>query len=95
MFLATIARPHYNDTGDCTFDRKVGIWPFEEGVAATLASARRPAGSIETKTKPVNVMAQQYREFMIEKVLPAIQLKWPDRDHEINIQQDGASSRIK
>jgi hypothetical protein len=42
----------------------------------------------------VNVTAQKYREFMIEKVLPAIQLKWPDHDHEIVIQQDDASSHI-
>jgi hypothetical protein len=31
---------------------------------------------------------------MIEKVLPAIKLKWPDRDCEIIIQQDGATSHI-
>jgi hypothetical protein len=31
---------------------------------------------------------------MIENVLPAIKLKWPDRDHVIVIQQDGASSHI-
>jgi hypothetical protein len=31
---------------------------------------------------------------MVEKVLPAIKLKWPNRDREIVIQQDGASSHI-
>jgi hypothetical protein len=25
MFLAAIARPRYNDTGECTFDGKIGI----------------------------------------------------------------------
>jgi hypothetical protein len=34
MFLAAIARPCYNDTGDCTFDGKIGIWPFVERVPA-------------------------------------------------------------
>ena len=92
MFLAAVARPRYNETGECTFDGKIGIWPFVERVAARRASIRRPAGTIETK--PVNVTSQKYREFMIEKVLPAIKLKWPDRDHGIVIQQDGASSHI-
>jgi hypothetical protein len=92
MFLATIARPIYNETGKCTFDGKIGIWPFVERVAARRALVHRPAGTI--KTKPVNVTKQKYREFMIEKVLPARKLNWPDRDHVIVIQQDGVSSHI-
>ena len=31
---------------------------------------------------------------MIEKVVPAIKAKWPDRNQSILIQQDGASSHI-
>jgi hypothetical protein len=31
---------------------------------------------------------------MIEKVLPAIKLKWPDWNRQIIIQQDGATSHI-
>jgi hypothetical protein len=34
MFLATVGRPRYNKTGECTFDGKVGLWPFVERVAA-------------------------------------------------------------
>jgi hypothetical protein len=32
---------------------------------------------------------------LIEKVRPAIKLKWPDRNQGIAIQQDGASSHIR
>jgi hypothetical protein len=92
MFLVVMARPCYNDTGECTFDGKISTWPLVERVAARRAAVCRPAGTI--KTKPVNVMAQKYREFMIEMVSPAIKLKWPDWYREIVIQQDGASSHI-
>jgi hypothetical protein len=92
MFLAAIARPRYNNAGECTFDGKIEIWPFVERVPARRASVNRPAGTIETK--PVSVTTDIYRQFMVEKVLPAIKLKWPDHDREIIIQQDGASSHI-
>jgi hypothetical protein len=93
MFFAAIGRPRYNNTGECTFDGKVGLWIFVERVAAQRTSVRRPAGMMETK--PVSVMTQVYREMLIKKVLPAIKLKWPDWDHGIIIQQDGASLHIK
>jgi hypothetical protein len=32
MFLTTVARPRYNAEGECTFDGKIGIWPFLERV---------------------------------------------------------------
>jgi hypothetical protein len=93
MFLAALARPRFNDAGACTFDGKIGMWPFVERVAArTRASINRPRGTIETKS--VSVTAERHREFMTEKVLPAMKLKWPDRNREIVIQQDGASSHI-
>ena len=47
------------------------------------------------ETKPVSVTTAIYRQFMIQKVLPAIKAKWPDRNREITIQQDGASSHIE
>jgi hypothetical protein len=61
-------------------------------VAARRASVHCPAGTIGTN--PVNVTTKKYREFMIEKVLPAIKLKWPDQGRVIVIQQDGALSHI-
>ena len=51
---------------------------------------RRAKGTIKTNVVPVN--KNQYREVMIEKVVPAIQAKWPDRNQNILIQQDGAAS---
>jgi DNA-binding Xre family transcriptional regulator len=93
MFLASIGRPRYNETGECTFDGKIGLWPFVERVSAQRTLVHHPAGTMEMK--PVNVMTQVYRELLIEKVLPAIKLKWPDWDRGIVIQQDGASLHIK
>jgi hypothetical protein len=93
MFLAAIARPRYDAAGECTFDGKIGMWPFVEYVPAQRNSVNRPAGTIETKS--ITVTKRVYRQYMIEKVLPAIKLKWPDRDREIVIQQDGPNSHIK
>jgi hypothetical protein len=93
MFLCAVARPRYNAAGVCTFDGKIGLWPFVETVIATRDSVHRPAGTEETK--PVNVTAEIYRQYLIEKALPAIKAKWPDRNREITIQQDGASSHIE
>jgi hypothetical protein len=28
MFLSAVARPRFDDEGNCTFDGKIGIWPF-------------------------------------------------------------------
>jgi hypothetical protein len=32
MFLAAVARPRYNEEGICTFDGKIGLWPFTRKV---------------------------------------------------------------
>ena len=97
MFLCAVARPRYNAQGECTFDGKIGMWPFVESSIAQRASVNRPAGTLEWK--PVSVDKDRYRTFMIEKVLPAIKNKWP-AGHAVGvartvvIQQDGASSHI-
>jgi hypothetical protein len=93
MFLCAVARPRYDRNGDCTFDGKLGMFPFVERVAAQRTSENRPRGTIITRTVPVNKV--RYRQFMIEKVVPAIKDKWPDRNRNIVIQQDGASSHIE
>ena len=28
MFLTAVAKPRYDDEGNCTFDGKIGIWAF-------------------------------------------------------------------
>ena len=39
----------------------------------------------------VNCTRDRYRQMLIENVIPAIKEKWPDRNRNISIQQDGAS----
>lgn len=91
MFLCTVARPRFDSNGNCTFDGKIGMWPFIKRVTAERTSCNRPAGAVETKaitsvTKPV------FRNMMLTKVIPAIVAKWPrSRSREpptVYIQQD-------
>ena len=32
IFLSAVAKPRYDDEGNCTFDGKIGIWPFTRKV---------------------------------------------------------------
>jgi hypothetical protein len=75
MFLAAVARPRFDDDGVCTFDGKIGIWPFVERVAAKRSSKLREKGTIETK--PVNVKKDNYLRMIVDNVLPAIWQRWP------------------
>ena len=55
MFLCAVARPRFHpETGECTFDGKIGIWPLIERVAARRNSANRPRGTIEIKAIKVD-----------------------------------------
>jgi hypothetical protein len=92
MFLCAIARPRFNANGECVFDGKIGMWPFVERVEAARTSIHRPRGTMVTK--PVSVTRTKYREFMVQNVIPSIKEKWPDRNRNIVIQQDGASAHI-
>jgi hypothetical protein len=73
MFLAAVARPRHNAEGECTFDGKIGIWPFVERVRAQRGSVNHPAGTWETK--PVSITAERYQEFLIKKASPAIKAR--------------------
>jgi hypothetical protein len=92
MFLAAVARPRYNENGECTFDGKIGMWPFVERVAAQRRSANRERGAIVTT--PISCTRRIYRRMLVEDVIPAIKAKWPDRNRDIVLQQDGASAHI-
>jgi hypothetical protein len=92
MFLCAVARPRYNEVGLCIFDGKLGMFPFIERIAAQRTSQNRPRGTIITT--PVLVNKQRYRSFLIEKVVPSIKAKWPGRNRDITIQQDGAGAHI-
>jgi hypothetical protein len=36
MFLAAVARPIYDDEGNCIFDGKLGVWAFVKNVYFTM-----------------------------------------------------------
>jgi hypothetical protein len=94
MFLCAVARPRF--AGDtCTFDGKIGIWPFIEVVYAQRGSANRPAGTLETKS--VSCDKAVYLEMLIDEVLPAIRSKWPEEDGEceVRLQEDNATAHNK
>jgi hypothetical protein len=92
MFLAAVARPRYDENGQCTFDGKIGMWPFVERVAARRRSVNRERGAIVTT--PISCTRRIYRQMLIEDVIPAIKAKWPDRNRDIILQQDGALAHI-
>ena len=75
VFLAATAKPRWDPAKRQWFDGKIGIWPFAEQVAAQRSSDNRPAGTLEWKTFNVNRL--EYKKMMIEKVIPAIEAKWP------------------
>ncbi|KAE8896586.1 hypothetical protein PF003_g19167 [Phytophthora fragariae] len=92
--LAAVARPRYNEAGECIFDGKLGTWPFVVHTLAERTSRNRPAGT--PLVKAVTATKENYREMLIDKLLPAIRSKWPGggRGTGITIQQDNASPHI-
>jgi hypothetical protein len=92
MFLAAVAQPRFNAAGECTFDGKIGMWPFAELQPAKRNSVNRPHGTMEWKQ--LSVTKERHRDMLIYKVIPAIKQKWPGRNRSIKIQQDDASSHI-
>ena len=73
MFLAALVRTLHDEQGNFIFDGKIGFWPFIEMVAVKRKSRNRPAGTLEMK--PVNVIRDVYRSFIVKKVIPAIREK--------------------
>jgi hypothetical protein len=68
------------------------VWPFVEESLAVRGSRNRDAAGTPM-TKCITVTKEVYRDYMINKVIPAIKLKWPDKQElrrGIFIQQDGA-----
>ena len=95
MFLCAVARPRYDFCAKQNFDGKIGIWPFTKIEPAQRSSANRPAGTLVTKpvTSVTNI---EYRQFLIQKVLPAIKSKFPTlpEGKSIKLQQDNARPHI-
>jgi hypothetical protein len=95
MFLCVTCRPRFENRV-CTFDGKIGCFPLVTFERAKRSSVNRPAGTMEVK--PItSIMRDVIRQFMIEKVLPAIKAMWPrdDVNKPIYIQQDNAPSHIE
>lgn len=94
MFLTAIAKPRHDAQGNVTFDGKVGIWAFVTESAAKYNSKNRTKGTMELKT--INVTRDVMREYLCEKVIPAIAELWPDDGHgeTIWIQQDNARTHV-
>ena len=95
MFLVVSARPRFHD-GVCIFDGKIGSFPLVTYEQAKRRSVNREAGTWEVK--PIaHITRDVIREFMIQRVLPAIREKWPMEDiHKpIYIVQDNAPSHLE
>jgi hypothetical protein len=93
MFLTAVTRPRYDANGKVIFSGKVGVWPFVKVTPAAKKSKNREKGTLETKNIIVN--REVMREYIIQKVVPAIQAVWPDNDGQtIWIQQDNARTHI-
>lgn len=99
MFIVAVARPMYNEFGECIFDGKVGCW--------RICEYRQYKGNYNGKTHKhkkddwycldVNMDADKYVEMMVGKLLPAlaaIKAKYWDpvapKGYQIRIQHDGA-----
>ncbi|RHZ34646.1 hypothetical protein DYB37_011627, partial [Aphanomyces astaci] len=75
MFLAAVARPRYDEVGGVFFNGKIGMWPFVRFVPAIRNSRNRPAGTMVTSL--VNVDGVVYRDYVLNKVIPAIKASFP------------------
>ena len=92
MFLCAVARPRYDTRRNARFDGKIGIWPIGKWKPAKQSSKKRTKGTLVWKNQCIT--RDVYREYLIEKFLPAVKEKWPTRNARIQLQQDGARSHI-
>ncbi|WOG86286.1 hypothetical protein DCAR_0205487 [Daucus carota subsp. sativus] len=95
MFTAAVARPRFNANNECTFDGKLGIFPFTYQEPAKRASKNRAKGTIMTKVVE-SVGKKETRSMLINQIIPAIMEKWPisEGPKVIYIQQDNARTHI-
>jgi hypothetical protein len=89
MLLAAVTRPRFDSNGICTFDGKIGMWAFTEQAPAQRNSRNRPAGTLVTRC--INVTAEIYHQFFLDKVIPAIKNKMPDNNKNVIFQHDNAT----
>jgi hypothetical protein len=97
MFLCVVARPRFRD-GNCTFDGRIGCFPLVRYEPAMRGNGRTGRVRGDLVMKPITSITRDViRDFMINKVLPAIRAKWPREDvgKPIFIQQDNAPTHLK
>ncbi|XP_071740997.1 uncharacterized protein [Rutidosis leptorrhynchoides] len=94
MFLAAVARPRHDASGNEVFSGKIGIFPLTTLEPAIRTSKNRVAGTMEIK--PIISVAKEVTPaWLIAKVLQAIRAKWSQgHSGPIFIQQDNARPHI-
>ncbi|ETW09005.1 hypothetical protein H310_01476 [Aphanomyces invadans] len=93
MFLCAVARPRHDSQRHAMWDGKAGLWPFVETKLAKRKSKNRDRGT--PVTVPMSVTKPIYSNYLIDKVFPAIQSKWPDRrGRPIFVQQDNTKPHL-
>ena len=92
MFLCAVARPRYDMNKNAWFDGKIGIWPIRKWEPAKWSLKKCAKGTPVCKNQ--SITRDVYWEYLIQKLLPAIEQKWPMNNGRIWLQQDGAKSHI-
>ena len=92
MFLCAVARPRYDTNKNAWFDRKIGIWPIGKWELAKQSLKKRAKGTPVWKNQ--SITWDVYREYLIQKFLPAIKHKWLTNNGRIQLHQDGTKSHI-
>ncbi|GMF41447.1 unnamed protein product [Phytophthora fragariaefolia] len=95
MILAAVARPRHDPVTGRFFDGKIGVWAILTHEPAKHSSRNRP---VETMVPcAVSVSKTSDREMLIEKVLPAIQEKFPGANEGmlIVVQHDNAHPMMR
>ncbi|KAK4252972.1 hypothetical protein QN277_010816 [Acacia crassicarpa] len=95
MFLVALARPRFDDEGNETFSGKIGVFPLVTYEPTKRRSVNRDAGTLVAK--PISSINKEVcRNFLCNKVLPAIKAKWPSDalGETIFIQQDNAPCHL-
>ena len=92
MFLCVVARPRYDTNKNAWFDGKIGIWPIRKWEPAKWSLKKRAKGTPLWKNQCITW--DGYREYLIQKLLPEVEERWPMNNGRIRLQQDGAKSHI-
>ena len=92
MFLCAVARPRYDMNKNTWFDGNIGIWPIGKWEPAKWSSKKCTKGTPVWKNQCL--MQDVHREYLIQKLLPAIKQRWPKNNGRIQLQQDGTKSHI-